>query len=83
MLIWTAFSAYEVDEEERRIRRVLGDKPPTVRTGTGWRSYREIQVEVGKPVVILWAITAEGVLQTTVTSDVVAVENQAEEGLAH
>ena len=75
MLIWTTFSAYEVDGVERRVRRVLGDKPPTERTGTGWRSYREIQVEVGKPALILWEITADGVLQTTVTSNVIAVEN--------
>ena len=76
MLIWTQSSAYEVDEVGMRVRRVLGDKPPTERTGTSWKSYRLIQVEVGLPAVILWAITAEGVLQTTVTSEVVAVEEQ-------
>ena len=83
MLIWTQFSVYEVDEVEMRVRRVLGDKPPTGRTGTGWRPYRQIQVEVGLPAVILWAITAEGVLQTTVTSRVVAVEDQTADHPPH
>ena len=83
MLIWTQFSVYEVDEVKMRVRRVLGDKPPTARTGTDWRPYHQIQVEIGLPAVILWAITAEGVLQTTVTSKVVAMEDQTADHPPH
>lgn len=79
MIIWTQFSAYEVDEVGMRIRRVLGDRDPTKRTGTGWKPYRQIQLEIGQPAIILWAITTEGVLQTTVTSAVVAVDLQSDD----
>lgn len=83
MLFWTQSSVYEVDRSTRRIRRVQGDRPPTARTGLGWKAYREIQVEVGRSAVILWALTPEGILQTTVTSVVMAVEDQAEDRPSH
>ena len=83
MLIWTLNSLYEVDPIERRIRRVHGEDPPTMRIGTDWRTYRQIKVQVGLPAVILWAISPEGALQTTVTSNVVAVENQSDREQTH
>jgi hypothetical protein len=83
MMFWTQSSVYEVDQSTRRIRRVQGDRSPTARTGLGWRTYRELQVEVGRSAVILWALTPEGILQTTVTSTVMALEDQAEDRVFH
>lgn len=53
------------------------------RTGTDWKSYQQIQVEVGQPAAILWAITTEGVLQTIATSTIVAMEAQADSRPQH
>jgi len=75
MLIRTEFSVYEVLKEKRLIARRHSNCPPTERTGIGeWRPYRDIHAEVGFQAVILWNITADGVLQTTTTSTVLAIE---------
>jgi hypothetical protein len=50
-------SAYEVDLETQRIRRLYGVLNPTTRTGTDgvWKKYGSLtEIEVGVPVLIIW-----------------------------
>lgn len=77
MLIWTKFSVYEVIKDKRLVARRQSDSPPTNRTGNGdWRPFKEVQAEVGFPAVILWDITVDGVWQMTVTSKVLAIDEE-------
>lgn len=82
LLIWTQSSVYEVDPVAKQIRRTGGIRPPTPRIGLGWKPFLAIEVEVGASAKILWHVTAEGVAQTTVTSEVLAVEVCAPESSA-
>jgi hypothetical protein len=79
-------SIYEVDETNKRVRRVSGIMPGTSRVGNDgqWKAYYEISpVVVGQPVLIIWKsdmplledYTDEEVLRlpTSMTSNVVAV----------
>jgi hypothetical protein len=70
-------SVYQWDREQGRIRRLSGDMPPTSRVGDGWKTAIHVHLEVGRSAVIVWAITDEGISQTTVTSFVVEI-NHAE-----
>ncbi len=50
-------SAYELDEANRRIRRLRGAHAPRARQGADgeWREYRVVSpVHVGEPVFIFW-----------------------------
>jgi hypothetical protein len=50
-------SAYEVDAEGKRIRRLHGVLDPTSRQGTDgtWKTYEDLtDIEVGRPVLIMW-----------------------------
>ncbi|WP_005034573.1 hypothetical protein [Holophaga foetida] len=82
LLIWTESSVYEVDPVAKQIRRTGGVRPPTQRIGLGWKPFLAIEVEVGASAKILWRITPEGVAQTTITSEVMAVEVCAQKSLA-
>jgi hypothetical protein len=74
-------SAYELDEDAKRIRRVSGEAPGTSRQGPDgeWRSYHDVsRPVVGEPVVIAWdpATTpllegSVGGMPATITSPVV------------
>jgi len=51
-------SLYEVDTENKKIRRLNGKKDPTPRQGKDgeWRGYLgELSVTIGQPVWIIWA----------------------------
>lgn len=75
LLIWTESSVYEVDVLSKQIRRTMGLRPPTDRTGSGWKPFRSVHAKVGAPAEILWRITRGGVFQMTITSNVVAIES--------
>ena len=77
-------SQYEVDEERSRIRRTSGSNSPTVHMGKDgkWKKYQSISsiqtkksssIVKGHPVMILWGVTGDGVVQTTITSVVKGV----------
>ncbi len=73
-------SVYEVDETNRRIRRLTGAGKPTERVGDGWREYASIGVTVGEESMIIWPEGTPllpgslGGLPVTITSRVVGVE---------
>ena len=50
-------STYEVDVDNKRVRRVSNNKntQPTLRQGNDWRDYEYItDIVIGKPVMIFW-----------------------------
>jgi hypothetical protein len=59
MIFNTANSTYEVDTDNKRIRRLVGKNAATVRQGNGeWRSYDSIHpdpIMVGESVAIFWS----------------------------
>lgn len=61
-------SLYEVDEAERRIRRIQGMKKPTPRQGEDgeWRTYTSVNITIGESLFILWNMDG----QATITSPV-------------
>lgn len=68
-------SSYEVDTNEKRIRRVMGTHAPTPRQGNDkeWKSYHWISdIELRKPVLIAW--DAEG--KATETSLVTIISEE-------
>lgn len=69
-------SAYEVDEETRRVRRLSGSLAPTERQGPDgvWKEYASIsEVVPGLPVMILWKTEDETFIPCTQTSMVETV----------
>lgn len=79
-------SVYELDQNQKRIRRVSGNNRPTERQGDDWRSYSCIfpeAVEVGKSLMIFWIKEETPVLEgspdfaipATQTSVVMGIEN--------
>jgi hypothetical protein len=67
-------SVYEIDQNERQIRRLSGAGPGTSRVGNDgvWRSFVGVSGPVvGSSVLVHWRVNPEsGVLETTVTSRV-------------
>ena len=75
MRVWTANSLYELDLDASRIRRVLGQEPPTSRQGDDgqWRRFEGIsQVRVGDRMLIVWSREGEKA-RSTLTSTVVEI----------
>ena len=69
-------SLYEINLEEKRIRRVTGNGPGTPRVGPDgeWRTFTDLHPAapvVGASLLIMWRQNPEtGVLETTLTSPV-------------
>ena len=63
-------SCYEFDKPGMRVRRFVGNAPPTPRTGEGWKPCQGIIVVLGRPALIHWAEE-----RCTVTSRVVDVRS--------
>ena len=77
-------SMYQVDEDNKRVRRLVGNGSPTIRIGKDgdWRSYQEItNPKVGECLIIVWSsdvpllIGNEPGVPLTRTSVVVSIEN--------
>jgi hypothetical protein len=73
-------SIYEVDENNKKVRRVAGKFAGTPRVGNdgNWKPYKEITspIAVGEPVIIVWSVNhlQDSVhFPTTITSIVSAV----------
>jgi len=70
-------SMYEVNIDERKIRRLHGANPATNRLGHDgeWKEFLNIsELEIGESVVITWSISNEQEefrLKTTVTSPII------------
>jgi hypothetical protein len=62
-------SVYEVNSEEKKIRRLTGRVSATKRQGQDgeWREYQQAIVRLNQSVMIVWG-SANGVLQTTITN---------------
>lgn len=68
-------SNYEIDLENSQIRRIEGTHEPTPRQGPDgiWKKYDTLgSIEVGKPLLIVWAVVNGTVAQSTITSPVTA-----------
>lgn len=72
-VISTANSVYQVDEDNRLIRRVLGVNQPTPRQGDDgqWKEYKSIGLG-GDGLLIIWEYNPDGSARCTWTSTVVA-----------
>ena len=73
-------STYEVDEQNKQIRRLKGQSDPTPRQGEDgrWKPYQDLsEIKQGEPVFIVWTddVKAEipGGIPGTLTSPVVSV----------
>jgi hypothetical protein len=79
MIATVTGSLYELDGENHRIRRVSGERAPTIRQGTDgtWRSYVLIAPEqptVGSRLVVVWEIDVDGHrAESTILSEVRSV----------
>jgi hypothetical protein len=80
-------SIYEVDKEAARIRRVLGEHPPTARQPADgeWREYLHItMIRRGRPVLVTWGLAGSTLdslhSQCTFTSPVTWTEGEADDG---
>lgn len=72
-------STYELDRDNKRIRRLEGAGAPTPHQGPDgdWRGYLAISLpEVGAYVMVIWGLAGD-VVERTVTSDVVSVGRMA------
>lgn len=77
-------SWYAVDQEAKKIARLIGEKDPQPRMGQdgSWRDYLELRLEVGKCAVIFWDPATTPLLEgspanaapATITSMVVSIE---------
>jgi hypothetical protein len=74
----TENSQYEVDVENKRIRRLTGDYDPTTRQGADgvWKMFSVIsEIQVGQPVLVGWEHDSlNEILRSTLTSTVTTVE---------
>jgi hypothetical protein len=67
-------SVYEVDQDNRKIRRLYGNLEPTKRQGNDneWKEYETITpIEVGSAVIIGWKVLLDNnefLIQSTMTS---------------
>ena len=78
----TRNSVYEIDEENKQIRRLRGVAEPTRRIGIDgeWRSY-QAYVESPVGLVIVWPwVNENGSIPTTITSEVTKVTWDSKEG---
>ena len=75
-------SVYEINHEEKLIRRQSGEGPPTDRMEGGWRPFEDIFAgQLGMPLVIVWgddvaALDPDApppIAKTTITSRVVEI----------
>jgi len=68
-------SAYEIDKENKLIRRITGNAPPTNRQGEDgqWKSYWSVGYQEKAPLLIVWELSENFVARSTVTSPVVSI----------
>jgi len=78
-------SIYELDQENKRLRRLYGKRPSTDRQGDDWKCYVEIfpnPIVIGSRVLIYWIQeetpllegSPENSIATTLTSPVQSIE---------
>lgn len=78
-------SVYEVDSDNKRIRRLNGNSDPTIRQGKDgeWKSFESIEISVNESAVIFWNPKTTPLLEgslpsatpATVTSLVVRIDD--------
>jgi hypothetical protein len=69
-------SLYEIDEDNKQVRRLHGTKQATKLQGDNeWKKYAFIaDAEVGQSLLIIWADKAEGyAVPTTITSPITEI----------
>jgi hypothetical protein len=67
MIFTTDNSTYEIDRQNKRIRRLEGLNKPTPRQGTDgvWKEYAGItRIVIGEQVLIIWQFTENGMKGT-------------------
>jgi hypothetical protein len=71
----TVFSIYEVDWDQKQIRRLEGERQPTLRQGEDgvWKTFESCSVE-DYGLDITWSVE-DGVRRATITSVIVWQEN--------
>ncbi len=81
-------SIYEIDEDNRRIRRLHGNSDPTPRQGADgeYKVYKEIMIAANKAMIIVWETTSNNdgdlICRTTATSAVEAFGDKLNEVVA-
>ena len=79
-------SIYEVDETNKKIRRLSGNKDATGRQGDGdWKSYQGLVLKLNESALIFWTDEVKpfikGAIPATETSYVVSItESDSEQG---
>ena len=74
-------SIYEINEKEKKIRRITGEGNPTERVGKdgSWKDYLNIDIldtmSGDKQMLIIWKIE-DGVARSTLTSIIVKMEKE-------
>jgi hypothetical protein len=71
----TENSAYEINKKTKQIRRLSGVSNPTPRQGKDgeWKKYESIsEIKLNYPITIIWCVE-EGIIKTTVTSNIVKI----------
>jgi len=76
-------SLYEIDQENKKFRRLSGILDPTLRVGKdgAWKEYRSLLPDVptiDSVLMIVWRVTDDGTWQTTVTSPIEEIDVKLE-----
>lgn len=74
MIFKTANSTYEIDNENKKVRRLYGLTEATERQGQDgdWKSFADIsEITLGRSVLVVWAL--DGSIPATVTSPVKSI----------
>ena len=76
-------SLYEIDQKNKKFRRLSGILDPTLRVGKDgqWKEYGSLLPNVptlDSVLMIVWRVTDEGVWQTTVTSPIEQIDVKLE-----
>jgi hypothetical protein len=84
MQVITAFSIYEVDFDNRRVRRVSGVDRPTPRQGADgeWKSYLSVSM-FDEGLLFQWGWNDDGTAKCTHTSKIVQVKEVPEDAPAN
>lgn len=76
--VHTEFSVYELDQAEKRIRRIEGERSPTPNQGTdgSWRAYEQL-TWIGLRLLVVYGIDETMTLRQTMLSEIQSIDGPA------
>lgn len=85
MRVLTAYSMYEVDLANNRVRRLAGLNDPTPRQGPDgeWQQCKDIYMTQDSTLLFVWSDNGDGTKRCTETSHVLRTEEIPSEVAAH